>query len=317
MKKTLLGLALLAGLSTDTKAEEILNAGLTSDSPKTEQRSDSTVSVCGSYQGVNFEVDRKTHKVSFPSLDDKKKFSTLVEDFAARRQMPVKVAKDIAERLAAVQIIKKYADPKQTQFAASDEEFAKQLTKDAQYIKTHGAQAFYDNIMSKKSTTVDFEQARQNLVHNKTYRASPSVSYQVSGKGEVVILDARPDGRVIQSLMPHYERENSDKVSKYGIYIAYKDDKGMYHCGGSIARTANAAHLAETAALNNLYVTDVIASHIASRQAQGEVLTSGEEAVLRLNAQLLKKHGIMHDKNGSLIRTPQNTSKSRHKTQSY
>lgn len=314
MKKSILSLAMLVGMSGATNAGETKEVSddmpphkiEISEAPRTGAVDEI---VNGSYKGINIEVvSHRLHEYNFASAEDSVKFEDYVGQVARRHGWPQEVARDISSRAMVYTVVKENTSMADV-FAKTDKEFETRLGEDLQYIEDNGAEAYLQNRLGKDVSgggrSVSFDEVRRNL--SPMHETPSGIKYRIDGSK--IAFEGSVSGLQASKLMPRYAGADSDKQDAHGLFPTYRRPDGKYQCGGSIGMTSNLAQSKERHALQMLCVQDDICKDMQRRQNGGEELSATETNFMRNHGQLLKKHGLCHDGQGGLVRMQQNNMK--------
>lgn len=314
MKKSILSLAMLVGISGAANAEE--NKELSADMPQHKieigeaPRAGAVDEIVrGSFKGINIEVvSHQQHKFDFASREDSVRFENYVDLVAERHNWPRDVARDISSRVMVYSVVKDNTTMADV-FARTDKEFETRLEQDLQYIEDNGAEAYLQNRLEKSKKeddrTISFDMARQNL--RPEHETPSGIKYRVNGSE--LSFEGSVSGFPASALMPRYAEADSDKLDAKGFFPTYRRSDGKYQCGASVGVTSNLAQSKERHALQMLCVQDEICKDMQRRQNSGEELSETETNFMRRHAQQLKKHGLGHDSQGNLARIRQSNTR--------
>ncbi len=128
--------------------------------------------------------------------------------------------------------------------------------------------------------------------------------YQIDENGELtgnchLFIDNKVmDTALVQHLMPDYNSDGTQRFGGSGIDWAYKDEKGMYHCGGSIGTIKDSVRMAERIALQTIVKNNVAYNDLALKDQ--ETLTDGEKKFMHNHEAALEKRGLVNQKGGVL-----------------
>lgn len=314
MKKSILSLAMLVGMSGAANAEE--SKEVSADMPQhkieiNEAPRTGAVDeiVNGSYKGINIEVvSHRLHEYNFVSAEDSVKFDNYVGQVACRHGWPQEVARDISSRAMVYTVVKENTSMANV-FAKTDKEFETSLGEDLQYIEDNGAEAYLQNRLGKDASgggkSVSFDEVRRNL--SPVHETPSGIRYHAGGSK--IAFEGSVSGLQASKLMPRYVGSDSDKQDAHGLFPTYRRPDGKYQCGGSTGMTSNLAQSKERHALQMLCVQDEICKDMQRRQSAGEELSVTETNFMQHHGQQLKKHGLCHDGQGNLVRMQQNNIK--------
>lgn len=314
MKKSILSLAMLVGMSGAANAEESKEASADMPLHKVEINEAPRTGavdeiVQGSYKGINIEVvSHQLHEYNFVSTEDSVKFENYVGQVARHHGWPQEVARDISSRAMVYTVVKENTSMAGV-FAKTDKEFETRLGEDLQYIEDNGAEAYLQNRLGKDAEngkkSVSFDEVRKNL--SPVHETPSGIKYRTDGSK--IAFKGNVSGLQFSKLMPRYANSDSDKLDAHGFYPTYRRSDGKYQCGGSTGMTSNLAQKKERQALQMLCVQDEICKDMQRRQSAGEELSVTETNFMKRHGQQLKKHGLCHDGQGNLVRTQQNNVK--------
>lgn len=314
MKKSILSLAMLVGMSGAANAQE--NKEFSTDMPQhkieiSEAPRTGAVDeiVRGSFKGINIEVvSHQLHQFDFVSAEDSVKFENYVSQVAQHHNWPQEVARDISSRAMVYSVVKDNTTMADV-FARTDKEFETRLGQDLQYIEDNGAEVYMQNRLGKGrqngDKAVSFDEARRNL--NPAHETPSGIKYRVNGSQ--LLFEGNVSGLQASMLMPRYASADSDKLDAKGFYPTYRRSDGKYQCGASVGMTSNLAQSKERHALQMLCVQDDVCKDMQCRQNAGEELSVTETDFMQRHVQQLKKHGLCHDNQGKLARIQQNNTR--------
>ena len=156
---------------------------------------------------------------------------------------------------------------------------------------------------------VDFEAMQKEAMkqaptQKQTKTLTPEgISYSFDSTGKLTVNGALRSGDV-DHLMPGYEKENSSKQvygveAKVTINHAYKDDKGMYHCGGSIGKDSNAVRMQEREILNGIAANNAVYGDL-KRESAKRNLSEPEKKFMKMHEDMLQQRGLVRCDDGVL-----------------
>lgn len=149
----------------------------------------------------------------------------------------------------------------------------------------------------------DLETMQQEAQKQTKTTTPEGITYSFDSTGKLTVNGALRSGDV-SHLMPGYEKEHSSKQvygveAKVTINHAYKDDKGMYHCGGSIGKDYNAVIMQEREILNGIAANNAVYGDL-KRESAKRNLSEPEKKFMKTHEAMLQQRGLIRCDDGVL-----------------